>query len=322
MDWSSFEAPTSLTQTGTNLQTLSSALIASAEARLPAGPTTGGSPFQGRIEEHRLLIIESKKLLSMLSNTKKLQDLAAPMLMHPDLNRRNIFVSESDPTKVTGLIDWQATCSMPTFMYGPQIPDFAMLPEQVVEENDDDESPLLDEKTRKDMTLCHDAFEVLIKGYCPTFAKARLLDYNFIRLFHNCNTSWRDGATALRGDLMDIRDAWETLQIGGHCPYQPSEREIERHRKQYEDFEVSQALKSQVMQNLGVNEDGWIPITAWEEALPLYKGLYDEWLSSVRDTGEMPLDKAVALWPFDPPDVLMAELSEMKGTASTPGEMT
>ncbi|KAF2154637.1 hypothetical protein K461DRAFT_311063 [Myriangium duriaei CBS 260.36] len=237
------------TDRGTILQTFSSGLIASAQSRLPDKSTTReiNSSDQGTIDEHHSLISEAQRLLSLLSETKSLQEVSVPLLMHPDLNRRNIFVSRTDPTKITGLIDWQATCSIPTLMYGPQIPDFAMLPEQVVDDGDGDDAPIFDEKTRKDMMLCHDAFEVLMKGYCPTFAKARLLNYNYIRLFHNCNTSWRDGATALRSDLMDIRDSWGKLGVGGDCPYQPSSDEIEQHKKQYEDVEISQALKSQVI---------------------------------------------------------------------------
>ena len=35
-------------------------------------------------------------------------DINSPVLWHHDLHPQNIFVDDTDPTKVTGIIDWQA----------------------------------------------------------------------------------------------------------------------------------------------------------------------------------------------------------------------
>lgn len=50
---------------------------------------------------------------------------AAPTLYHADLHKRNVFVSDDDPTIITGLIDWQSSSIEPAFEYADEVPDFA-----------------------------------------------------------------------------------------------------------------------------------------------------------------------------------------------------
>jgi aminoglycoside phosphotransferase (APT) family kinase protein len=46
-------------------------------------------------------------------------------LLHADLHERNIFVSDDDPTIITGLIDCQSSSIEPDFVYADEMPDFA-----------------------------------------------------------------------------------------------------------------------------------------------------------------------------------------------------
>jgi Ser/Thr protein kinase RdoA (MazF antagonist) len=46
-------------------------------------------------------------------------------LLHADLHERNIFVSDDDPSIITGLIDCQSSSIEPDFMYADEMPDFA-----------------------------------------------------------------------------------------------------------------------------------------------------------------------------------------------------
>ena len=44
------------------------------------------------------------------------KDVAHPTLWHHDLHSHNIFVDDIDPTKISGIIDWQAVWAAPLFM--------------------------------------------------------------------------------------------------------------------------------------------------------------------------------------------------------------
>jgi hypothetical protein len=73
----------------------------------------GKLPYQGSVDEHlRLLgICDSRIKESIKSPT--ILDSAGPMLVHPNLNRWNIYVSPDDPTRITTIIDWQSTSIEP-----------------------------------------------------------------------------------------------------------------------------------------------------------------------------------------------------------------
>lgn len=60
-----------------------------------------------------------------MSASAQIQGAATPVLLHHDLNKRNIFVSEDDPAIVTSIIDWQSTSIEPAFWYADEAPDFA-----------------------------------------------------------------------------------------------------------------------------------------------------------------------------------------------------
>lgn len=66
-----------------------------------------------------------------------IQKVASPTLLHPDIHKRNIFVSEDEPSQVTAIIDWQSTSIEPTFVYGIGTPDFLEDPEADIAMIDD-----------------------------------------------------------------------------------------------------------------------------------------------------------------------------------------
>ncbi|KAI9739903.1 MAG: hypothetical protein M1818_004959 [Claussenomyces sp. TS43310] len=53
---------------------------------------------------------------------------SSPTLLHPDIHKRNIYVSEEDLSCVTAIIDWQSTSIEPTFVYANETPDLAKDP--------------------------------------------------------------------------------------------------------------------------------------------------------------------------------------------------
>jgi hypothetical protein len=69
------------------------------------------------------LLESSEKVLNELLKTSQIQEVSALLLLHPDLHKRNVFISESD-LEVSGLIDWQFAAITPTFSYTQDAPGF------------------------------------------------------------------------------------------------------------------------------------------------------------------------------------------------------
>jgi predicted unusual protein kinase regulating ubiquinone biosynthesis (AarF/ABC1/UbiB family) len=67
---------------------------------------------------------DSEDIITELIRSPLMQSVGSPTLLHADLHKSNIFVSETEPTTIMGLIDWQSTSIEPAFMYANETPDF------------------------------------------------------------------------------------------------------------------------------------------------------------------------------------------------------
>lgn len=246
--------------------------------------------------------------MKKLVDDERIQNAAAPVLAHPDYHKRNIYVSAQDPAVITGIIDWQSASIEPAFIYANETPDFAALPEEPEDDTfnqDDLKAPGQNERELKDAMICHQTYDVLMKGVVPKTRPARLLDPTLFRIFQYCHTSWRDSAAALRQELIEISARWAELglELQGPCPYSPTQEELNQHARDYEDFETSQRLKSWLKASLNTNSDGWVPNEVWDAAKDAHRAAYDEWIQTARESearGEsMTVVKAEKLWPFD-----------------------
>ncbi|KEQ57694.1 uncharacterized protein M437DRAFT_79537 [Aureobasidium melanogenum CBS 110374] len=278
-------------------------LITSARSRIPASVPEDQLPYQGSIQDHVRFVTECEAVLYDLIKRPQVQRVAKPTLLHADLHKRNIFVPDSDPTKITGIIDWQSTSIEPAFIYANETPDFASLVDDVAGTAKDEQDQAR-QKKRTDIQLCAEAFEIWMEGHAPTISQARALDDTILRLFRHCNTSWRDSVTAVRGDLIDLAKEWNALELGGSCPFQPTQDELAIHEKNREDFESDLSLRAWLVQRLGVTSDGWIPIHEFPLILPAYHEAYEQWIQIARQAvvagdAEMSVEKAEKLWPFD-----------------------
>lgn len=118
--------------------------------------------------------------------------MAIPILLHPDIHKRNIFVSPEDPPQITAIIDWQSTSIEPAFVYANHTPDFI---ENSAADNASLEKPMQGEaagmesfegvseeepeveaarkKHEKDVLTCQQTYEVVLRGFVPKFYNAR-----------------------------------------------------------------------------------------------------------------------------------------------------
>lgn len=261
-------------------------------------------PHQGSIQDHVQLLKISEEVMLRLVEDRRIQDAATPALLHPDFHMRNIYVSVEDPTVITGVIDWQSTSIEPAFVYANETPDFAALPERLEEDMPENGQNEENKKREwKDASICYQTYDVCMKGFAPKLRPARLLDPSLFRLFQYSHTTWRDSATAIRQELIEISARWTELGLQGSCPFSPTEEELKKHARNYEDFETVQQLKQWLKNSLHTNSDGWVPHDLWEAARDAHRAAYDEWIQTARESssrGEgLTVAKADKLWPFD-----------------------
>lgn len=132
-----------------------------------------------------------------MSAGPQIQSAATPVLFHPDLNKRNIFVSED--AIVTGIIDWQSASIESAFWHADDVPDFTMPTEPG--------------------GLCAKTFEVCSQFSTPKLSGPRLMDENLFRPFRYSYRTWRDDAVAFRHELIEISRSWKELGFAGSSPY-------------------------------------------------------------------------------------------------------
>lgn len=243
-----------------------------------------------------------QEVIRKLIDDVRTQEAALPTLVHADLHKRNIYVSPSDPTVIVGIIDWQSTSIEPAFIYANETPDLASFPSDGPEDDNVVTSPERDRRV-KDASICYQTYDVAMKGFLPKLRPARLLDPTLFRPFHYCHTTWRDSATALRQELIELAARWTELGMQGTCPYSPSETELREHSQLYEDFETVQKLKMWLIDSLNTNSDGWVPNEAWDTAQDAHRAAYEEWMKTARESevqgGDLTIEKAEKPWPFD-----------------------
>jgi hypothetical protein len=289
---------------GPDLSSYCRSLVASARSRIPVAAPEDQLPHRGSIQDHVKFVTDCEAVLYDLIKQPQVQRVAKPTLLHADLHKRNIFVSDSEPSKITGIIDWQSTSIEPAFIYANETPDFATLVDDVPGTVRNERDQAMQQKKQKDIQLCAEAFEVWMKGYIPTISQARAVDDTILRPFRHCNTSWRDSVAAVRSDLIDLAQEWNILGLAGSCPYQPTQDELSIHEKNCEDLESVLSLKAWLMQTLGITSDGWVPIEEFPLILSAYREAYEQWIEIARQAVasgdvEMSVKKAEKLWPFD-----------------------
>jgi hypothetical protein len=276
--------------------------------------------YQGSVQEHIHLLDISKRVLGELSESSVLNHVARPTLLHPDIHKRNIYVSEEDPSIVTMIIDWQSTSIEPAVVYANDTPDLVEDPAADVPilqdlmndgsatshalpppASESAEEQAAKRKHEQDILICRKTFEVVLQAYMRVLHDARAMDQTLLRPIRYCDASWRDGAAALRQELIELSQRWSELGLPGSCPYQPSPDEPTAQAGQYEDFETAQQLKLFLKRALDADSDGWVPAEEWVAAKAANRKFYAEWVASVEENGGDE-ERARRLWPFNEVD--------------------
>jgi hypothetical protein len=229
----------------------------------------------------------------------RIKKVAKPTLYHPDLHKRNIFVSKEDPTAITAIIDWQSASIEPAFWYADEVPDFAKaLPD-----------PSNEDRLEPKSETCAKVYDVSTQYYLPKLAEPRLMDDDFFRPFRYCFRTWSDGAVAFREELIQTSRRWKELGFSGECPFPlPNDQELIEHTKNYNLFKASQELKHTLAGALNCATDGWVPPEDWERVKELHPQMYNLLLQEILENKNPDEDDPLKseadvreIWPFDLP---------------------
>ncbi|RDW76456.1 uncharacterized protein DSM5745_06448 [Aspergillus mulundensis] len=240
--------------------------------------------YHGSPDAHLALLKSVRQVLKQMAADPRIRKSSTPLLFHPDLHTRNIFVSGDDPCIVTSIIDWQAASVEPAFWYADEMPDFATTD-----------------------AICTKTFELCSQFLTPELSGPRLMDDNLFRPFRYSWRTWKDGAVALRHDMIETARLWKDLGLVGPCPYPlPTPKDIAHHKKEYRLFEAAQQLRTNLSDLLNTTSEGWVPSDDWEETRLAHKELFRGMLEAVVSNQEADDDEPVkdektlrAIWPFD-----------------------
>ena len=215
------------------------------------------------------------------------KDIASPVLWHPDLHPNKIFVDQTDPTKISGILDWQEVWAAPLFIQAqfplifncdgpytwgavePKLPDdFDLLAES------DKESALnrLSEERLKKF------YEVASRKFNPLVFKAmdamRNEDDPTTFIFYIVGQTWVDGPIPLKELLIQIYQEWDWIAerrgTAVPCPISFTQEEIAEAKQQAEvwaaAFKEFDGLRARI-----VGKDGWVSHNEYDKAMAQFE---------------------------------------------------
>ncbi|WEW61064.1 hypothetical protein PRK78_006553 [Emydomyces testavorans] len=239
----------------------------------------------GSVDRHLELLRMGQAVFSELIKHPEIQSNATPTLFHPDLHKRNIFVSNDDPATVTGIIDWQCASVEPAFYYADDVPDFAKAPPEGVPESAEE-------------TLCSQAYEIGWALLAPRLGATRKIDETLLRPFRYCHRTWRDGFVPFTHELMRLRDAWKKLVFKKDCPIPalgPEEKSF--YKEQLDVYNKMLEFRQDMVETLGVEADGWVSEDGWEGVEKAHRYFYETIMVGMENDKDR--EELKTMWPFD-----------------------
>ncbi|KAE8407474.1 phosphotransferase family protein [Aspergillus pseudonomiae] len=259
------------------------------------------------IDEYISLLHKIIKILPILSSNPEVLDVSPPVLWHTDLHLHNIFVAPDNPTTIQGIIDWQSTRSAPLFTQA-RFPEFLRPPKnyipgaRVPRLPDDFEglSPEQKEEAKRDNTLASLSkyYELACRGSNEPAYNGMSLDRRLWEPFTPCSLPDCGSLVPLRNALIRLSRGWDNLVLPGVCPFGFTERELERHAEQEEQYSDMLYLWDTVKTGLCTDDTGWVPNDRWDATNEVNRDLFNMYIETMSE--EMTPEEAAAMWPFPP----------------------
>jgi hypothetical protein len=241
------------------------------------------------------------------------------IIWHNDLHTDNIFVDKDNPTKITGIIDWQAVPIYPMFLVahhpslieydGPKPQRFVQpsLPENIEELNAEDKNAAKELFLAQTLWLY---YESQVYKEAPDLLRAFEYRETLVsEILSLIGSIFDDGEPHVQKLLADISrdDAWKQL-VGEDdhgnptvpCPLNYTKSDLDKQSEEYAKWERDIERKARVIDEIGV-------YTGWNGAVS--PGDYDEVVRRLEVAKERFLDRESTTpeerllwseaWPFE-----------------------
>ena len=218
--------------------------------------------------------------------------LDSPTLWHADISHSNLFVAETGPAEVKGLIDWQHSIIAPycmqssfpsLFIYDGgliDIPQGRVPP--VMPSHVSTLTPEQQERYRIHLKLAmrHKAYEQkivtendrrMISCAMPFTAPLALLPYHVLR-------SWSDSLVPLRKSLLHLRDVWGNFANEPlNCPIHFTDDEVQKHEQELKRYTKYEESIASLDKDLGCTGDGLVSEDDFSKAMTILKERKANW---------------------------------------------
>lgn len=263
-------------------------------------------PHYGSPEDHFRLLNMAMEAIPILADSTLLQRHSKPLLWHTDSHLGNIFVSEQDPTSITGIIDWQFTTVMPRFaqvrwpiflnpprdyqigMFKPELPsDFDNM-------TPDEKDVAIAERDQATIAKCYEA--ALVRSDLSSYLALTRIEEPIRQLFTTCEHTYKHGIIPLRDALIKISQHWHQMGLPEkNCPYTFTPEEIARHERELAEYKEWHTLRRHTQQILHANDEGWVPPHVdFDKVQAKHKELFETYLrNKAPETSE---EAARKLW--------------------------
>ncbi|KAL8970320.1 MAG: hypothetical protein Q9197_003870 [Variospora fuerteventurae] len=237
----------------------------------------------------------------------------SPVLWHGDLHMSNIFVDPDDPTKITGLIDWQATNIAPLFFQAshPHFIDFDGPRHQEMSvprlpSNFGQLSPAeqKDAETLKLNQMLYKFYEVECRlRNRPVYDALQFqqtLKYQAIAYAASLLTG---GEPRFKGKLIALTDAWEKVvgKDGPSCPLRYSDEDRREQEREEELWMMGYTNMLCVLGAIGdaqVGWDGWVERCQYDAVRERVREARKSFLEQVGGNEEERRREWAKCWPF------------------------
>lgn len=220
-----------------------------------------------------------------------------PVLWHHDLHPQNIFVDDRDPTKITGILDWQAVWAAPLFMQAkfPSVPDGngsyiwgsdePKLPKNFVRLSVS-KKRLASHRLEERLQQC---YERASRKLNPSVSKAldamRHNDDPVTYIFAIIGRTVVDGPIPLKELLIQIYEQWDWIVkrqgMNVPCPISFTNEEIQEARQQAQAWAATFNEYDGVRAQIG-GKDGWVSHEEYDKAMVQFNA-HKETLEDLRE---------------------------------------
>jgi hypothetical protein len=99
-------------------------------------------------------------------------------------------------------------------------------------------------------------------------------------------------------ELEQLREQWQDLGFEGEYPIPALNSEETRiFEEQLEIYDKMLALRQDIVETLGAEQDGWVPEDRWEEAKESHRRIYETIMATIES--EKDREDLKLMWPFD-----------------------